>query len=488
MFLASTEMSVVATALPTMAGELGRADRLAWVVSSYLLTSTIVTPLYGKMSDLYGRRIVYQTSISVFLAGSVLCALAQSMNQLVAARAVQGLGGGGLLSLAFVIIGDVVSPRERGRYMGIFTSVFTVSSVTGPLWGGLLVDGPGWRWVFWSAVPLAALALLVSSRGLRLPFATRQRPIDWAGIVLLVVAAGGLILVPVWGGDTFAWGSWQLLTTGAVGAGGTVLFALAEARASEPIVPLHLFTDRTLVAVFVMGFCIMASLLAMSTFMPLFLQVATGVSATRSGLLMTPQSVGISVVATISGMIVTRTGRYRWSLLAGPILSLLSLLALTRIGPNTGALDLAPALFLLGAGIGLTFPNLTLAVQNAVSIDDLGIGTSAANFFRSMGGAFGAALAGALLTARLDDALAARLGSGRLAELGGAESLIRAPEVVRDLPPELRLAAVESVSESVVGVIWLAVPIMIGTAAMAFLVRETTLRTTAAIGAPQEVG
>jgi hypothetical protein len=247
-------------------------------------------------------------------------------------------------------------------------------------------------------------------------------------------------------------------------------------------VPLHLFTDRSIVAVFVMSFCVMAALLAMATFLPLFLQVATGVSATRSGLLMTPQSVGISVVATISGFVVTRTGRYKWSLVVGPVISSLALLALTRIGPDTGALELAPILLGLGGGIGLTFPNLTLAVQNAVSIEDLGIGTSAANFFRSMGGAFGAAIAGAVLTARLDDALVARLGAGRLADLGGAEGLIRTPEVVRELPLELRAAAIDSVSESVVGVIWLAVPVMLVVLAAAFLVRETALRTTAAIG------
>ena len=210
LFLSSTEQSVVATALPTMAGELGAANRIAWVVTAYLLTSTIVTPLYGKMSDIFGRRVVYQTSISLFLVGSVLCGLAQTMNQLVAARAFQGLGGGGLMSLAFVIVGDVVSPRQRGKYIGLFTAVFTVSSITGPLWGGLLVDGPGWRWVFWSVVPLAAVTLVVTGRGLRLPFPTRQPNIDWLGIVLLVTGSTALILIPAWGGDTYAWTSWQI--------------------------------------------------------------------------------------------------------------------------------------------------------------------------------------------------------------------------------------------------------------------------------------
>ncbi|MGH1490254.1 MAG: MDR family MFS transporter [Acidimicrobiales bacterium] len=482
LFLSSTEQSVVATALPTMAGEFGAANRIAWVVSAYLLTSTITTPLYGKMSDLFGRRIVYQTAIAMFIVGSVLCALSQTINQLVAARAVQGLGGGGLMSLAFVIIGDVVSPRERGRYMGLFTTVFTVSAVTGPLWGGLLVDGPGWRWVFWGVVPIALGAMLVVNRGLRLPFATRQRPIDWLGIALLVIASTGLILVPIWGGESFAWTSWQLLTAAAIGVVGTLAFVAQERRAEEPIIPLRLFRDRTVVSVFIMGFCLMAGLLAMSTFMPFFLQVSTGVSATRSGLLLTPQSIGISLSAAIGGYLVTRTGRYKWSMLLGGTAAVVALLALTRIGPDTGALDLAPVLFLLGGGLGLIFPNLTLSVQNAVAVQDLGIGTSTSNFFRSMGGAFGAAIGGALLTRRLNAELIDELGESRLSELGGAEGLVRTPKVVQDLPDDLRLPVIEAVSHSVAHVIWWSVPLLAVVLLLAMTVKEMPLRTTSALG------
>ncbi|MEZ5408544.1 MAG: MDR family MFS transporter [Acidimicrobiales bacterium] len=482
LFLSSTEQSVVATALPTMAGELGAASRIAWVVSAYLLTSTITTPLYGKMSDLFGRRIVYQTSIAVFVVGSALCALSQSINQLVAARAVQGLGGGGLMSLAFVIVGDVVSPRERGRWIGLFTTVFTVSAITGPLWGGLLVDGPGWRWIFWAVVPVALIALAVTNRGLRLPFATRQRPIDWLGIALLVVASTGLILVPIWGGEAYGWTSWQLMAAGAVGVVGTALFAWQEQRAVEPIIPLRLFRDRTVVAIFIMGFCLMASLLSVTTFMPLFLQVATGVTATRSGLMMIPQSIGISLMATAGGLLVTRTGRYKWTMLVGGAVAAGGLALLTRIGPDTGALDLAPTLFILGVGLGLIFPNLTLSVQNAAGVEDLGIATSTSNFFRSMGGAFGAAIAGALLTRKLDGELVDRLGASRLAELGGAEGLVRTPKVVHDLPDELRRAVVEAVATSVVWVITLAIPLLIFVWLVALVVKETPLRTNSALG------
>lgn len=482
LFLSSTEQSVVATALPTMAGELGAANRIAWVVTAYLLTSTIVTPLYGKMSDLFGRRIVYLTSISLFLIGSALCGLAQTMNQLVAARAFQGLGGGGLMSLAFVIVGDVVSPRQRGKYIGLFTAVFTVSSITGPLWGGLLVDGPGWRWVFWSVVPLAAITLVVTARGLKLPFPTRQPRIDWIGIALLVVGATALILIPTWGGDTYAWASWPIAIAGLVAVIATTAFVFQERRADEPIIPMRLFLDRTGAAVYAMGFLLMGSLIAVFTFLPLFLQVATGASATKSGLILTPESFGISLVAAGSGWIVAKTGRYKWAMLLGPILAAGALLVLSRINPDTSGLDLAPTLFVLGAGLGLVFPNLTLSVQNAAPLADLGIATSTSNFFRSMGGAFGAAVGGALLTDRLDTELAERLGDQRLADLGGAEQLIRSPAVVQTFDDEVRQPVIEAVSDAVASLVWLSAPLMVLVGVLALLVRETTLRTTSSVG------
>jgi MFS family permease len=434
------------------------------------------------MSDLFGRRIVYQTSITIFMIGSMFCALSQTMTQLVAARAFQGLGGGGLMSLAFVIVGDVVSPRQRGRYIGFFTAIFTVSAVTGPLWGGVLVDGPGWRWVFWSVVPLAALALLVTNRGLRLPFATRQPRIDWIGIALLVVGSTSLILVPVWGGDTYAWTSWQIVTAAGIAFVSTIAFVTQERRTPEPIIPMRLFVDRTSAAIFTMGFLLMAALISVSTFLPLFLQVATGASATKSGLMLTPQSIGISTVATIGGMIVARTGRYKWAMLAGPVIATLALFWLTTIGPDTGPIELAPMLLMLGTGLGLIFPNLTLAVQNAAPLADLGIATSTSNFFRSMGGAFGAAVGGAILTHHLDDGLLDRLGAARLADVGGAEGLIRSPAVVKDFPPDLRLPVVEAVSDSVVAIIWRAMPVMLMILVLGLLVRETALRTSSSIG------
>ncbi len=482
LFLSATEQSVIATALPTMAGDLGGASKLSWVVSSYLLTSTVVTPLYGKLSDLLGRRIVYQAAIGAFIVGSALCGVAQDMNQLVAARAVQGAGGGGLMSLAFVILGDVLSPRERGRYMGVFTGVFAFSAVTGPLWGGLLVDTIGWRWIFLVMIPLGLGALAISTVGLRLPFIVRKRPIDWLGAGLLVAASIALLLVPIWGGDTYGWTSGPLLGVAALGLGFTVLLVLQERRAIEPILPLRLFRDRTVSSLFAMNFGLMFGVIAISTFLPLFLQVATGASATGSGLRMVPQSFAISGTATLSGFLVSRFGRYKWTLLGGPLIATAGILALSTIDRHTTALGVAPYLVILGFGMGLTFPNLTIAVQNAVEMADLGVATSTSNFFRSMGATFGAAVMGALLNSRLDGALKELVAADRLSDVGGSEGLIRSPRSVRELPEDLHEAVIEAVTRSVTSVIRWVAPIMLGIFVLALFVREKPLRTTSALG------
>ena len=481
LFISSTEQTVIATALPTMAGELGGANRLAWVVSAYLLSSTVVTPLYGKLSDILGRRRVYQASIVIFAVGSLLCGLAQSMNQLVAARALQGVGGGGLMSLAFVILADVVSPRERGRYIGVFTAVFTFSAVTGPLWGGFLVDTAGWRWIFLLMVPFCVAALAITEVGLRLPFATREVDIDWTGAVLLILGATALILVPIWGGRTFPWASPPLVATGAIGVLLAVVFFNHESRTPEAILPTRMFSDRTVSAVFAMGFALMFAFVAASTFLPLFLQIATGASATKSGLLMSPQSVGVSLAAAVSGVLVSRSGRYKWTMLLGPTLAAIGLLLLSRIGPDSTAFELAPSLFLSGVGIGLTFPNMTLAVQNAADIREIGVVTSSVNFFRSMGGAFGVAITGSVLVSKLESGLAARLPAARLAEVGGAGGVIRSPRVVQELPEDLRIAAVEAVTDAVTGVIFLLVPVLVCVGILALFVRELPLRQTSAM-------
>lgn len=482
LFLSSTEQSVVATALPTMAGELGGGNRISWVVSAYLLTSAIVTPLYGKLSDLFGRRPVYQTSIAIFLVGTALCGISQTMNQLVAARAFQGLGGGGLMSLAFIILGDVVSPRERGRYIGVFTAVFTVSAVTGPLWGGVLVDTVGWRWVFLAIVPVAAAALVITGSALRLPFSTRDADIDWAGGALLTIATTGLLLVPIWGGDTYSWGSVQVLGAGAIGAIAAILFIVQEGRAVEPIVPLRLLSNKTITAVMAMGFLLMFSLMSSATFLPLFLQIATGATATVSGLMMIPQSIAISLAATFAGYFVSRSGRYKWTLVAGPAIAALGMGLLTTIDTGTTAWSLAPILLVLGGGLGMTFPHLTLAVQNAAEVADLGAATSTSNFFRALGATFGAATAGSLVTTRLAGRLDDDLSADRLTDLGGAEGLIRSPKAVKEFPDEVHHIVTSAVADAVSGVFLWIVPLMLMILLFGLAIEERPLRTASTIG------
>ena len=297
-----------------------------------------------------------------------------------------------------------------------------------------------------------------------------------------MIGSTTLILLPIWGGDTFAWSSPTIIVTAAIALVATIAFIAQEQRAAEPVLPMRLFADRTPAAIFAMGFLLMGSLLAVMTFLPLFLQVSTGVSATRSGLMLIPQSLGITVAATASGWLVTRTGRYKWALVSGPLVGALALLALTTIDPDTGFAQIGPVLLVLGFGLGLTFPNLTLTIQNAAPIADLGVATSASNFFRSMGGAFGAAVGGAIVGARLDAELLERLGQAEFDQVGGAEGLIRSPEKVRQLPDELRTAAAGAVADSVVSMVWRTLPAMVLIAVLALVVRETALRTTSGVG------
>jgi EmrB/QacA subfamily drug resistance transporter len=475
LFLSALEQSVVTTALPTMAGDLGGASQISWVVSAYLLTSTVVTPLYGKLSDLVGRRIAYLSSILVFLAGSLLCGVAQSMPQLVAARAVQGLGGGGLLSLAFVVVGAVLSPRDRGRYIGIFTGTFAFASVSGPLFGGFLVDNVGWRWIFLANVPLGVPALVLTGTALRkLPFRRQRRSVDWLGATLLVGSSVCLMLVAIQEERR----PYGLAVVGVVLG---IAFVVQERRAAEPLLPMRLFTNRSVAAAYGMNFSIMFGLIAVTTFLPLFLQVSTGASATRSGLQVVPQSLAITTAATLSGAFISRIGRYKWALLIGPVIATTGMISLSTIGADTTVSGLAPFLVVLGLGLGLTFPNTTLAVQNAIDPADLGSGTSTLNFFRNLGSTFGAAVSGAVLSARLDTELARRLSGGTLDSLGGADGLVRSPTDVRELPPELRSAVVEATAASVTHVFRLAVPILGAGFVLALLIRELPLRRTAGL-------
>ncbi|KAB1138882.1 MFS transporter [Micromonospora sp. AMSO12t] len=458
MLLAALDQTIVGTALPTIVGELGGINHYSWVVTAYLLASTASTPLYGKMADLYGRRPVFLFSIGTFLLGSLLAGLSQDMTQLIVTRGVQGLGAGGLMTLAFTIISDVVSPRERGRYQGLFGAVFGLSSVAGPLVGGYFAE-TDWRWIFYINVPLGILAIIVCSRVLRLiPFTRRDHSIDWLGAALLVAGVSSLLLALSWGGNEYAWGSGVIIGLFVAGAVLGVLFVLQEARVAEPILPLRLFRSATFAlansAGFVLGLVMFGSII----FIPLYLQIVRGASPTRSGLLMLPMMAGIIVTSVLTGRAMSRIGRYKWFPVSGAAVLLVGMLLFTRLEVDTSLWVAFGYMVVIGVGLGLCMQSLILAVQNSVSMRDLGAGTSSATFFRSLGGSFGVAILGAVLSSRLTSELADRL-PGAIAVLppeqqaavaasGGADVSVNDPATILALPAPVRAAVQAAFVES----------------------------------------
>ncbi|MEH0938353.1 MDR family MFS transporter [Micromonospora psammae] len=458
MLLAALDQTIVGTALPTIVGELGGINHYSWVVTAYLLASTASTPLYGKMADLYGRRPVFLFSIGTFLLGSLLAGLSQDMTQLIVTRGIQGVGAGGLLTLAFTIISDVVSPRDRGRYQGIFGAVFGVSSVAGPLVGGYFAE-TNWRWIFYINVPLAILAIVVCYHVLRLiPFTRREHAIDWLGAALLVAGVSCLLLALSWGGTEYDWGS--AVIVGLFVAGGLlgVAFVLQEARVAEPILPLRLFRSATFAlansAGFVLGLVMFGSII----FIPLYLQIVKGASPTRSGLLMLPMMAGIIVTSVLTGRAMSRIGRYKWFPVAGSVVLLVGTLLFTRLEVETSLWVAFGFMVVIGVGLGLCMQSLILGVQNAVDVRDLGAGTSSATFFRSLGGSFGVAILGAVLSSRLAGQLADRLPAAiaqlppqqraEVAASGGADISINDPATILALPGPVRAAIQAAFVES----------------------------------------
>jgi EmrB/QacA subfamily drug resistance transporter len=402
MLLAALDQTIVATALPTITKELGGLDHISWVVTSYLLASTVSTPLYGKLGDLYGRKRLFQAAIVVFLVGSALCGVAQSMGQLIAFRAVQGLGGGGLIVLAQAIIAEIVSPRERGRYQGYFGAVFGASSVAGPLLGGFLTDQVSWRWVFYVNLPLGIIALLVTAAVLPTSVRLETKPrIDYAGAALLTLAVSGIVLLTTWGGTQYDWTSPVIVGLGIAAAALLAVLIVVERRTTEPVVPVHLFRATTFKVASAVSFIVGMAMFGAISFLPLFLQVVSGASATNSGLLILPLMLGLLSASMASGQIISRTGRYKVFPVTGCAVSTVALYLLSTMGTSTTQSTVTVYMVLLGVGIGLTMQTLVLAVQNAVRITELGVATSSISFFRSMGGAVGVALFGAIFSSRL---------------------------------------------------------------------------------------
>jgi EmrB/QacA subfamily drug resistance transporter len=488
MLLAALDQTIVATALPTIVGELGGLNHLSWVVTAYLLTSTASTPLYGKLSDLYGRKQLFQLAIVMFLAGSVLAGLAQNMTQLVAFRAVQGLGAGGLISMAMAIIGEVVSPRERGRYQGWLGAVFGLASVAGPLAGGLLTDNLSWRWVFYVNVPVGLVALGFTTFALNLPFRRREHAIDYVGAALLVAGVTSVLLVTVWGGGQYAWDSPLILGLAASGLVLLTVFFAWERRAAEPILPLHLFRNRVVAVATGMMFLIGLALFGAIVFLPVFLQLVAGASATNSGLLLLPLMGGIIVTSVVTGRLITRTGRYKIFPVVGTFLILTGFALLATIGVGTSQALVSTYMVVLGAGIGANMQVLVLAVQNAVRPRDLGTATSTASFMRSLGASFGTAIFGAILNARLTTELARLLPAGALPRGLDPEALQGSPAQLLALPPAVRDGLVHAFANSIHTVFLAALPIGVLLVLVVWLLPELPLREQNLLDDGQAVG
>ena len=483
MFLSALDQTIVSTALPTIVSDLGGYDHLSWVVTAYLLTSTASTPLYGKLSDLYGRKIVFQSAIVIFLTGSVLSGISQNMAQLISFRAIQGLGAGGLMTLAFTIISDIVSPRERGRYQGYFGSVFALSSVAGPLIGGAFTDHLTWRWVFYINLPIGIVALLVTSTVLNLPFERREHAIDYAGSALMVSGVSSLLLVTVWGGSQYAWASPQILGLGAAGVILMTAFVLWERRASEPILPPRLFRLPVFGVTNVLGFVVGLGMFGAIIYLPLYWQLSREASATASGLLMLPVMIGVLTGSIGAGRLVTKIGRYRIFPIIGAAFMALGMYLLTHLQLDTPRPLAGLYMVTIGLGVGMIMPILTLAVQNAVPVRDIGAATGAVNFFRSMGGSFGVALFGAILANRLDYWLPRLLPSQAQSSFTAGAGIGISPQQLRGLPSPVRDAVTESFVRSLHVVFWAGVPVAVIAFVLALFLKDLELR-----GAPGLAG
>jgi EmrB/QacA subfamily drug resistance transporter len=471
--LAALDSTIVATALPTITAELGGLNQLSWVVTGYLLASTISTPLYGKLGDLYGRKRLFQGAILVFLAGSALCGRSENMAELIAFRTLQGFGGGGLIVLAQAIIGDVVAPRDRGRYQGVFGAVFGLSSVAGPLIGGFLVDNASWRWIFYVNLPIGLVALAVIAIALDLPTERRPARIDVPGTILLGLGAGAFVLATSLGGHTYPWDSWQIVGLGVLAVVATALFIAVERRAPEPVVPLRLFSSRVFTVSSAIGFIVGVALFGATTFLPVFLQVVNGASPTSSGLQLLPLVLGLVTTSIGSGQIIARWGRYKPFPIAGTAILTGGFLLLSSMGPTTSTLTRSLYMLVVGLGLGLVMQVLVLAVQNDADYRDLGVATATATFFRSIGGCFGVAVCGAIFSNRLSHELSSIAGLPAGARSGAVTS-----DGVTRLPPGLRTTFVNAYGDAVSTVFLVCAPIAAVAFVLAWLLPEKPLRQT----------
>jgi len=480
MLLAALDSTIVATALPTIVSELGGLAHISWVVTAYLLAQTVVTPLYGKLGDLYGRKRVMQSAIVLFLAGSALSGLSGTMFQLILFRAVQGLGGGGIVVTTQAVVGDIVAPRERGRYQGIFGGVFGLASIAGPLIGGYFTSNLNWRWIFYVNLPIGAVALAVIAFALPARRRRAQHRIDYAGAALLAAALAGVVLVCDIAGTVYPWNSPIVIGSSIATAAACALFIFVEQRAPEPVLPLGLFKNRTFVVACGVGIVVGFALFGAVTYMPIFFQVVKGGSPTRSGLEMVPMMAGMLVTSIVSGQIISRAGRYRLFPILGTAVATLGLFLISRLAADSAVFSASMRMLVLGLGLGGVMQILIMAVQNAVDYADLGAATSGATLFRLVGGSIGTAVLGAIFSASLAGALPSGTALGDVAAFG--------PETLARIAPDLRATYTDALMTSLNTMFFVAAVVGLAGFALAWLLPEQPLKKTLAAGAAEGAG
>jgi EmrB/QacA subfamily drug resistance transporter len=472
LIIAMLDQLVVSTALPRIVGDLGGLNHLAWVVTAYILAATITTLFYGKLGDMYGRKRFLMIAIVIFLIGSALSGLAHSMDQLIAFRALQGLGAGGLMVGAIATIGDMVSPRERGQYMGYMMAAMMLAMIAGPLVGGYITQNWSWRWIFYINMPIGGAALIYLWLTLHLPRRRVEHRIDYLGALVIAVFSTAIVLLTSWGGSQYAWGSWEILMLAVVSAVALALFFVVERRAMEPMLPLHVFKNRNFSVASSMSLLLGVAMLGTLTFIPLYQQTVQHASPTASGLMLIPLMLGSTVTSLISGQVTSRTGRYKILPIIGGAIMTVGIYLLTHLSVNTTRLTSALCFVVLGVGMGFLMQITSLIVQNSVPQRDMGVASSSRAFFQQIGGSLGVSLFGVIFVRRFAEVMAARLPGQHV--VGGSQTLN--PATVNSLPPTVREAAFQSISHAIVGVFWWTIPVTLGVFLLALFVKEIPLR------------
>ena len=485
MFLSAMDQTIVGTALPTIVGDLGGAAHMAWVLTAYTLAITVAMPVYGKLGDLVGRKNLFLVAIALFLIGSALCGTADSMTQLIIYRFIQGLGGGGLMISSQAITGDLIPPRVRGTYMAPMGAMFGIASILGPIIGGWLTDSVSWRWTFWINLPLGVLAFIAIALVLRLPSSRLTSPIDWWGLAFMDAGAVAIVLMATWGGNQYAWTSPVIIGLGTAGLICWGLFAYVETRAADPILPWSILTNRTFIVATVVGMLAMGGMIGVMSYLPTYLQMVYGYSATASGLLLVPITIGMLVSSILSGILVSRTDRYKIYPVLGPLVAAGASFWLSRLTTTSPVWQISAATFFMGAGIGMFFQLLVTVVQNAIEARHLGTATSGNNFFREVGVSLGASLIGAAFSSGLTSNLTDRIGElarsadpavlGTLAQFKDADTSSLTPALVDQLPTALHDAVASSYADALLPIFGWMIPLFVATSVIALLLPEVPL-------------